>query len=144
MAVTEVRQRASGRTTNPETLLTTELNALANNTASTAGPAISNAGTTELDMLVDLELVLSSYTPAASPYLEVWCIPSIDSTNYADTGVLVCVFIPTAGASAKREVIYDIPVPIKNHKWKIVNRSGALGATTNTLKGFYKSVGTGA
>lgn len=144
MAVTEIRQRPSGRATNPETLLDTALNSLANAGAAT-GPAISNDGVTELDMLADLELVLASLTPGTAPYVEIWCVPSVDSTNYGDTGVLVASMTITTGVGAKREIIFDVPVPIKDHKWKLVNRAGvALGATGNTLKGFYKSVGSGS
>ena len=134
MAVTEIRRRASGRTTNPETVLDTALNSLASAGSATSA-AFSNDGTTELSMLVDVEIVLASLTPGTNPRIEIWMLASIDSTNYPDTGILVGSIEITTGASAKREVIYDLPVPLKDFKVKLVNQAGvALAATGNTVK----------
>jgi len=144
MAVTEIRQRASGRSTNPETFLDTALNSLANGSSATSA-AFSNNGTTELDMLMDVEIVLASLTPGTSPYIEIWIVPSIDSTNYGDTGVLVASVAITTGVGAKREVVFDLPIPLNDFKVKCLNRAGvAFGASGNTVKGFFKSVGSGS
>ena len=145
MTVTELRQRLSGRTTNPETALTTELNSLANNTASSIGSAISNDGSTELDTHAEAEIVLASLTPVAPAYIEVWLVPTIDGTNYADTGYCVASIAIATGTAAKREVSARFPVPARDHKFKVINRTGvSLGSSGNTLKINYVSGGSGS
>lgn len=139
---TAIRYQVSGRASNPETALDTQLNALAS-LGSATGPAIAN---TELDTLADVEIALASFTPGATPYVELYLIPSVDGTNYADApGDFVGARSVSAGASAKRVVFRGIPVPPRTHKWHVVNKTAAtLAATGNTVTAYYYRHGSGA
>lgn len=132
----------SGYTATAVTSLSTDLNSLANNTNSAASAAHDNA--TEKALWHDLELVVTFGTaPAANSPVEVYLIPSVDGTNYADGGgtvtpapnLLVGVFYVRAVTTAQRVVIERVEVPPGLFKYVIRNVSGqATAATGNTLK----------
>lgn len=143
MAVSPVRYQASARSTNPETALDTALNSLANNSGATSA-AISN---TELDTLADAELVLGSLTPTADN-IELYSVRQVDGTNYEDVppnGGYVGSFFPGTSTGAKRLIIPEIPVPVRDHKWHLLNRCGVSFASSgNTLKVYYYRMGVGS
>jgi len=125
------------------TALSTELNALGNNTMSAAGAAIANQ--TNLDIYVDLELNLAALSPVAGAYVAVYLAEAIDGSTYpapsaADqrqqTDGLLCTFILSLTAStAQRLVKRQVVIPPGTFKLYVDNQSGvALGATLNTLK----------
>jgi hypothetical protein len=69
--------------TSRSTVLTTELNALANNGRSAAGAEIDNG--TNLDMYGQLELQVTFGTaPSAGGYVEIYMVNALDGTNYED------------------------------------------------------------
>lgn len=119
--------------------LTTELNALANGSASTASTAIDN--TTALDLYDDLTLTLSTQgsSRSAGAIVSVYLIPALDGTNYdatlAATAELVAVFTLDASTTARQLTRRDVPIPPGLFKYFAVNGTGqAFGATGNILE----------
>lgn len=124
-------------------LLTTELNALGNGSASAASSAVAND--TNLDVYADIELVLASLSPAAPNYLTLYILEAIDGTNYPSaTGSvlrnqpsqILCTFpIDTTAATAQRVTVRNVVLPPGTFKVVLDNQAGvALGATGNTVK----------
>lgn len=125
------------------TLLSTELNALADGTLSAASGAVNNDS--NLDMLGDLELVLASLSPGANPYIDIFIAESVDGTNYptpsaADARLqlamkLCTFFLGVTAATAQRITVREIKLPPAKFKVYLDPHAGvALGATGNTLK----------
>ena len=136
MATTHKWTAQSGQTT----VLSTDLNALANGAYSVVSAAVDN--TTNLHQWASAELVLASLTPTGSPYIAVYLLPT-QSSVYPDGGGAVapsaenlwCVFALSTSAGAKNRVIMGLPIPPANMKFVLYNAAGpALGATLNTLK----------
>jgi len=125
------------------TVLSTELNSLADNAMSAASAAIDNGA--NLDQYVDIELVLAALSPAAGAYVSIYIAEAIDGTNYpapsaADqrlqTNALLCTFaLSTTAATAQRLVARQIMIPPGKFKLYLDNQAGvALNASGNTLK----------
>lgn len=127
------------------TLLSTALNSLAD-----AGRVLTNAidNSTNLNLLMDLELAIAytSSTPSAGTVVaEVYLVPSLDGTNYAEgsgsvtsqASLLVATFEtrnPSTSA-AERLVAQGISIPTGSFKLLFINKSGrTLHASANTLK----------
>lgn len=124
------------------TVLSTELNSLAN-AAYSAASAAQGADATGGPLLGDFELVLTSLTPTSNGIAELYLIRSADGTNYEDvpsstnpgSNAYVGTFIGSTGASAKRLVLPDVPLPPGLWKAVLKNTSGpAFAAASNTLK----------
>jgi hypothetical protein len=130
-------------------LLTTELNSLANNTMCAAGSAVTNAiGTSNTDGYVrgKLELVLAGYsgTPAVGSTIDVWFLKTIDGgSNYEDGSSSVTpprnpdAVVPVrAVASGGQRVIVECWVPVG--LFKPIARNNGIGLTLassgNTVK----------
>jgi hypothetical protein len=120
------------------TALSTDLNSLANNTASAASAAIDN--TTALELYADWELVLDTTSSrTAGCVVSLYITVALDGTNYSDTSSssaeLLGVFTLATGTGASRVVIRDTPIPPGLFKVFVVNSSTqALNATGNTVK----------
>lgn len=121
--------------------LTTELNSLADGAYSAASSAIDNTSNRYTHMA--LEINLASLTPATSPYLAVYLLPSIDGTNYVDgggatappAGTLVAVVDLSTSAGVKLRGVTGIPVPPLLFKLVLLNEANvALGASGNTVE----------
>ena len=118
--------------------LTTELNALANATASAASSAIDNTST--LDLYADWELVLGTQTSrTAGCSVSLYITPSLDGTNYSDvsssSAELLGVFTLATGTGAQRVIIRDTSIPPTLFKVFVVNNSTqAFAATGNTIR----------
>lgn len=136
------------RASQPITILSTGLNALANN-AAVLSAAISNG--TDLDLYVDLGLdVTWGSAPTADAPVEIWLARSLDAgSTYEDasaTGPIlpkngyVGSFFPRAVTTQQIMCIPLIIVPPGDFKALLYNKSGqAFPATGTTLKGrFYK------
>jgi hypothetical protein len=132
-----------GNVSSPVTLLSTELNALANTAASAASSAIANQ--TNLDVYADLELVLASLTPVAPNYGTLYVLEAIDGTNYpsATAAVLrnqpsqiLCTFaLDTTATTAQRIVVRNVVLPPGSFKVVFDNQAGvALAGSGNTVK----------
>ena len=125
-------------TSSAATALSTDLNSLANATASAASAAIDNS--TVLDLYADWELVLGTQTArTAGCAVSLYITPSLDGTNYADvsssSAELLGVFTLATGTGASRVVIRDTPIPPGLFKVFVVNSSTqAFNASGNTVK----------
>jgi hypothetical protein len=132
----------SAAPTNQSTVLTTELNALANGAFTAAGPAYDN--TTKLDMWAWVEFVAGgSITPTTGAYVAIYMVNSPGGTNFDDaasstnvaTHQIVAVMALQASAHTVR-AINSSPFPLPPGKVKFVLKNGsgvALSATSNTL-----------
>lgn len=127
--------------TSRSTGLTTELNSLANGSASAVGSAFDN--TTNSDQYAAADIVLASLNPTAGAYLALFLVQSLDGTNYEDPATtstnpgyhqLVATVSVTTGSAAKRIMTPVFRIP--PGKWKLVlkNATGvALAASGNTV-----------
>ncbi len=108
--------------------------------------AIDN--TSNLYVTADLELVLGSaaFTGTQSR-VDVYIIPSVDGTNYADwTGnvtteeqenepYFVGTFVTSAATAAQRLALRDVQIPSGLYKYGFRNKGGvSLAASGNTAK----------
>jgi putative methionine-R-sulfoxide reductase with GAF domain len=129
-------------------LLTTELNSLANNTNTAAGAAVTNAvGQSNLDGYTrgKVELVLAAYTgtPTANTCVKVWFLKTIDGTNYEDGSASVTparrpdVVIPVGAiASGPQRVTVECWMPVGTFKPMARNDGTGItfAASGNTVK----------
>jgi len=143
--------------TGAQTLMDTDLNALAINASNIGAVIIDN--TTNRYLYAEFELYLASYdiSGQTNPAVELYLVPSYDGTNYADTGTdasltlyppaqyLVAVLGVSPGAAAavhravSPHILFD---PIK-YTPVVVNKTGViLAATLNTLKAQYYTLNT--
>ncbi len=138
-----------------QTLMSTDLNALANNTTNVGAVVIDN--TTNLYLYAEFELVLASVDLSAqvNPAVELYLVPSYDGTNYADTGTdasttilppaqyLAAVMGVAITSAAHRAVSPHILIDPIKYTPVVINKTGAaLGATLNTLKVKYYTPST--
>lgn len=125
------------------TVLSTELNSLANGGYSAASAA-QGSDSVGGPLYGDFELVLASLNPSdVGTLAELYIQPSVDGTNYVDnpsstnpaSNQLAGVFIGDYGTSAKRTLIRDVPLPPGLWKAVLKNISGvAFAASGNTVK----------
>jgi hypothetical protein len=119
--------------------LTTELNSVANNANTAAGPAIDNSALGEF-LWGDVELVLAAQGTArtAGAAVYVWFLASADGSNYPDvieTSQPDVVFALDAATTARRHVQKDVPLPPGLFKVFARNGTGqALAASASTVK----------
>ncbi len=140
---TTVKWKASGRTTNPVTILDTGLNSLANN-AGALSNAISNAS--DLDLYMDMELVVTYGTaPTEDSLNEIYLLRSADGTNYEDYGTegrprdgFVGGFIVDNVTTEQRIILRQVQAPPRDFKVYILNKTGqSFAASGNTLKAWF-------
>lgn len=124
-------------------VMTTELNSLANNARAIS--AALGADATDAHLLGDWELVATlNPAPVVDTTLDLYLVRAADGTNYEDGDATVR---PAAGAyagsfqvravtTAQRMVIPDVPFPPGLYKAVLLNNGTgqALAATGNTLK----------
>lgn len=128
--------------TDRSTVLTTELNALANAGRSAAGTEINNA--TNLDRWGKFELAVTfGAAPSAGGYVEIYAVTAPDGTNYEDGGNTVdpgthklIDRIPVrAVTTAQRLTGRQFPLEPAKTKFLLLNGSGqAFPASGSTLK----------
>lgn len=118
--------------------MTTELNALANGSA-IIGAAIDN--TTNLDLWADFQLNVDFVSaPTAGTAVDLYLIPSLDGTNYADSGAVlgpyyIGSFPMVATTAAQIAVVTRVPLIPGKFKPYVVNNSGqAFPATGSTVQ----------
>lgn len=119
--------------------LSTELNSLANGSATAASSAIDNSSA--LDLYHDLILTVAAQGSArsAGATISVYMVSAADGTNYDDvnatTAELVAVFPLDAATTARQATRRDVPIPPGLFKYFIVNNTGqALAVSASTLK----------
>lgn len=124
-------------------LLTTELNSLANGAAAITASAVD--ADTDLATHGDFELVVTYGTnPTADSVVDLYLIRQVDGTNYEDgstTGPIlpangwVGSFTLRAVTTAQRIIVPKVELPPLDFHVLVVNRSGqAMAASGNTLK----------
>jgi len=127
------------------TVLSTEMNSLANGSASALG-ATHNQDT-NLDAMATAELnVTFGSAPTASSTVELWMVPAVDGTNFGDwtsgasyrtSGAILCgMFELDAVTTAQKKPLKGIfHLPAIDVKFAVVNRSGAaFPASGSTVK----------
>jgi hypothetical protein len=124
------------------TLLTTELNTLTTGSYSAVGPAYDNR--TNLNMWADFELVVTYGTnPTANSTCDLYLVPAVDNTNYADGGGSVAPsinyyvgsFSLRAVTTAQRIAIRGAVIPPDQFKAVLLNNAGqSTAASSNTVK----------
>lgn len=124
----------------PVVMLSTELNALANNTASTLGTAFDNSSGKYFFGAFQLAVTFTS-APSVDTTVDLYLVPAIDGTNYGDGGVGVtpqnhieASFVMRAVTSLQRIVIRDITLPPCPFKiFVFANATGPFPATGSTV-----------
>lgn len=128
------------------TLMSTELNSLATNTAAVASSAFNNVqggGGGDGYTLCDLELVVTFGTsPAASTGISVWFLGQPDGTDYEDGSSSVTparlpdAVFPVRAVTTAQRIVRRIAIPPGTWKALALNdgTGQALAATGNTLK----------
>lgn len=135
------------------TLLSTELNSLANNTMCSAGSAVTNnVGTSNTDgyLRAKIELYLATYTgtPTAGAAYYIWFLRNVDGTNYEDGSSSVTpartpdLVIPLRSvASGPQRIIREVWMPVGT--WKPIAKAVGIGLTAassgNTLKALFNT-----
>lgn len=119
--------------------MTTELNSLGNGSAAVATSGIDN--TANLDLWADFQLnVTFGSAPTAGTTVDLYLIPSLDGTNYADSGVTlgpyyVGAFPLRATTSAQIQVVTRVPLIPGKFKPYVVNNAGqAFPASGSTVQ----------
>lgn len=126
-------------------ILTTEMNALADNGITAVGTEFDNSGSADRHTYGYLELNLASLTPTGTPYVIIYMVKALDGTNYEDS--------PAAGGANSNTEKLTIPVstgvgtklvmskrftlPDCKVKFLLENQLNvAMGASGNTLELF--------
>jgi hypothetical protein len=126
-------------------VLTTELNALAND----AG-VVSGTITSTRDQHGDLELVATfASAPTADRAVDVYAVRTVDGTDFEDasasrppaSGYLGSFAVNNVG-TAQRLICAGVSLPVRDFKLLLVNKSGqAFTASGHTLKFYPYSAG---
>lgn len=128
----------------PVTVLSTELNSLADATLASLSSAQSNDQTGEFDIMCDAELVIAAQgsARAADAVVELYIVPTLDGTNYPDTSTdellapyYVGSFPLDAATTSRRVVIEGLRLPNSDFKVGAKNDTGqAFAASGSTIK----------
>ena len=118
-----------------QSMLTTELNSLANGSTSALGSEWDNTSSRYVQAAG--EVYLGSLTPTTGGYVQVYLVPALDGTNYGDivTANTVATIYPSTSASAKRLMFENVPLGPWKYKVALKNAAGAaLASSGNTVK----------
>ncbi len=118
-----------------QSMLTTELNSLANGSTSALGSAWDNTSSRYVQCAG--EVYLASLTPTSGGYVQVYLVPAPDGTNYGDivNSNLVATIYPSTSASVKRLTFEGVPMGPFLYKVALKNAAGvALASSGNTVK----------
>ncbi len=127
-------------------ILTTELNSLANGSISAASSAIDNSSA--LDLFCDFTLTLGTQSArSAGASVTVKMVQALDGSNYDDVevtcGQTVAVFPLDAATTARQVSVRDVPVPPGLYKLFVLNSTGqAFASSGNILEHRFHSITT--
>lgn len=139
---TDIKWKAAESLTS---LLTTELNSLANSTSASTGKVLSGAITMSSDLrefiAFQLDVTYGS-APSSGGYVGLWMVRSIDATNFEDGDTSTdpskaeeVIFPLRAVTTAQRIIIPGFVVPPYDFKILLRNKAGqAMSSSGNTLK----------
>ncbi len=126
------------------TLLTTEMNSLATGNRTNASAAVDNDGSSNRYLFGTFELVCTfGSAPTAGRTVDLYFLPTLDGTNYADGSSSVVPsdsgyvgsFAVRAVNTAQRLLLTGVPLPPTDFKVIVANNSGqTMAASGNTLK----------
>lgn len=141
MAVSAILWQAAA--TSRGTILTTQLNALANNTITAEGTAFDNSTNLDFYGWLELAVTFGSAPTDSVPTVDVYFSKSIDGTNYESAPVTggvdcsdqwVCSFPVRKVTTAQKKIIGPILLPPGKWKASIDNQTGvAFPASGSTL-----------
>ena len=130
-----------------ETVISTDLNSLANGYGECPGAASPVATTIDGNLYADLELLTGTWgvAPTAGSLVEVYIVRRVDGTNYENytrgaSGVgpangYVGGFPLAAVTSAQRVILPQITLPPTDFLFLFINKSGqTMNASGNTVK----------
>lgn len=130
-------------------VVTTELNALADDAAA-VGSALSNDASTERNTLANFQIVLALQGSArdASSQVSLLIVPEVGTSTYGDTSTLKtarhCIARDSAGramtfeldaaTTARTLTLQNVVIPNANYKVGLLNESGyALAGSGNSI-----------
>ena len=123
-------------------VMTTELNALANATATTLSAVVANQ--TNLDIYADVWLHLATLTATAGAYGTLYILPALDGAFYPSSAAaglrqqtthVLCTFaLGTPTTTAQDIVVRNVVLPPEAFKLVYDNQAGvALNPLANTI-----------
>ena len=125
------------------TVLTTELDGLADDGTSALSPTKSNDAVSERDLVANFELFIATQGTArtAGAFVSLFIIPEVDDVNFGDVvgDCLLNYFVGSvlldASVNARYVILEDVKIPPSDFKIVLQNQTGqALAATGNTVK----------
>ena len=147
MATENSRVLYTERTTGT-TVVSTELNALANDTAALVSTALSNDASDERNLLADFMIVIAEQAGARDGgAISLLNVPEVNST-YGDVATVqtalihiahrddgtTCSFVLDSAVTARTITVSNVKIPNGNYKVGLLNESGqALAATGNSI-----------
>jgi hypothetical protein len=145
MADAITRWQPSARASQPLTVMSTDLNSLANS-AAVLSAVLSNDQATELDLYCTFELnVTFAVAPTENSQVELYIVWAIDGTNYETNSSegrpkngYVGGFIVDNVTTAQRITVPNVLVPPMDFKIMVINKTGqAFPASGSTVKAFF-------
>lgn len=123
---------------NEQTLMSTDLNALANDGTVTGAVIIDNTSNRLFYSVFELYLPQVDLSALTNPAVELYLVPSYDGTNYADTTptqYLVAVMGVAETNAVHRAISAHVMLDPVKYTPVVINETGAaLAGTGNTLK----------
>jgi hypothetical protein len=134
---------AKWSTTNLGTVMSTELNSLANGALATSATPYDNSA--NLNLYADIEILLAALSPTAGASVSVYVLESVDGTNFpaqnaadlAKTSSQLFFVMPmgNTASTAQRTVLRNMPLSPAKYTVGLINNMGVpLAASGNTVK----------